>query len=96
MSGTLSITREDFERLLEEHRELILLAQQMEFQLYRLGEGATAERVGECQQVAGRLIGLLRANLFRHDQELLPALESLITGHDSTSRSDASNQALGE
>ena len=83
MSGTLNITRENFERLLDEHRQLIHLAQQLEFQLYRLGEGATAERVGECQQVAGRLIGLLRANLFRHDQEVLPVLESLITRHSA-------------
>jgi hypothetical protein len=82
MSGTLTITQENFERLLEEHRELIQLAQQLEFQLYRLGEGATAERVGECQQVAGSLIGLLRANLFRHDQNVLPVLESLITRQD--------------
>ena len=79
MSGTQTITRENFEQLLDEHRQLIHLAQQLEFQLYRLGEAATVERVEECQQVAGSLIGLLRANLFRHDQDVFPILESLVT-----------------
>ena len=78
MRVTSSIRRQDFELLLDEHRELIRLTNELEFQLYRLGEAATPEQVNECQQTAGNLVGLLRANLFRHDQEVLPVLESLI------------------
>ncbi|HMF11006.1 MAG TPA: hypothetical protein VKE94_01835 [Gemmataceae bacterium] len=77
---TSSIRRQDFELLLDEHRELIRLTNELEFQLYRLGEAATPEHVSECQQTAGNLVGLLRTNLFRHDQEVLPVLESLIDG----------------
>jgi hypothetical protein len=78
MSATPSIHRQEFEQLVDEHRQLIRLANELEFQLYRLGEAATPDHVSACQQVAGNLIGLLRTSLFRHDQEVLPLLESLI------------------
>ena len=77
MSATSTIRRESFEQLLDEHRQLIRLANELEYQLYRLGEAATPEHVGECQQAAGSLIGLLRTHLFRQDQEVMPVLESL-------------------
>ena len=76
MSATSTIRREDFELLIDEHRQLIRLANELECQLYRLGEATTADHVSECQQAAGRLLGLLRTHLFRHDQQVLPLVES--------------------
>jgi hemerythrin-like domain-containing protein len=85
MSATPGIRRHRFEQLVDEHRQLVQATNQLEYQLYRLGElggNATAEQVSECQQVAGNLIGLLRAHLFQQDQEVLPMLESLIVDDD--------------
>ena len=82
MSVTSSIRRQDFELLLDEHRQLIRLTNELELQLYRLGEAATPEHVSQCQQTAGSLIGMLRTNLFRQDQEILPILESLVDESD--------------
>lgn len=72
-----TIFRTDFEELLAQHQELIHLANELEFQLYRLGEPAEPGPVSDCQQAAGALIGLLRTVLFRHDQQVLPVLEAL-------------------
>lgn len=72
------LSRSDFEQLLAEHRQLIHLANELEFHLYRVGAEPTPGRVAECQQAGGALIGQLRATLFRHDQQVLPALESLL------------------
>jgi hemerythrin-like domain-containing protein len=78
MNAIPQIGRQDFEQLVDEHRQLVDLANQLEFQLYRLGESATRDHVSECQQIAGNLIGLLRNHLFRQDQEVLPVVEAAI------------------
>lgn len=69
------IRREDFERLLADHQELIRLANDAEYHLYQLGEVAAGQRVAECQHAVGALVGLLRNVLFRHDQQVLPLLD---------------------
>jgi hypothetical protein len=73
------LSRSDFEQLLAEHRQLIQMANELEYQLYQAGTEQTPERVVECQQAAGALIGQLRNVLFRHDQQVLPILESLLS-----------------
>lgn len=77
MSDTLTFARADFEGLVADHQELIRLANELEYQLYRLGDGAASEHVLECQQSGGALLGLLRAVLFRHDQQVLPLCDAL-------------------
>ena len=67
----------DFDELLAQHQELIRLANDLEYQIYRLGEQVESGPVSDCQQAAGTLIGLLRTVLFRHDQQVLPLLETL-------------------
>jgi hypothetical protein len=74
----LPLSREDFERLLADQQQLIELTNQLEYQMYRLGELPPDERVRECQQAGGMLIGLLRGVLFRHDQQIFPLLDSLL------------------
>jgi hypothetical protein len=69
--------RAEFEQLLVAHQRLIELANDLEFRLYHLGELPGNERVTECQQAAGALIGRLREVLFRHDQQVLPLLDDL-------------------
>ncbi len=76
MSSPPPLRRPDFERILADHQELVRLANELEYQLYRLGEAPASERVTECQRAGGALIGLLREVLFRHDQLVLPALEA--------------------
>jgi hypothetical protein len=71
------LRRADFDQLLAAHQRLIELANDLEYQLYRLGEVPGNERVTECQQAGGALIGLLRDVLFRHDQQVLPLLDAL-------------------
>jgi hypothetical protein len=78
MNQISGMGREDFEALVEEHRRLIRMANELEYQLHRLGQAPTAQQVTECQRVAGGLIGLLRSTLYRHDQQVLPALEALV------------------
>ena len=75
MNRTLRLSRADFEALLGDHQRLIALANDLEYQLYRLGELPAGERVTECQQAGGALVGLLRNVLFRHDQQILPLVE---------------------
>lgn len=77
MTAAVPLTPEDFAQLLAEHRQLIHLANELEFSLYRIGDQANTENVQQLQQTAGALIGLLRHVLFRHDQQVLPALEAL-------------------
>jgi hypothetical protein len=77
MSAVPTFLRADWERLVAEHREAIRLVNQLEFQVYSLGEVPPHPRVAEIQQAAGALIGLLRGLLFRHDQQVLPVLEAL-------------------
>lgn len=72
-----ALTPEDFAQLLAEHQQLIDLTNELEFSLYRIGDEANVENVQQLQQTAGALIGLLRHVLFRHDQQVLPALEAL-------------------
>jgi hypothetical protein len=88
MSPTICVRRQDFGQLVDEHRQLIHLTNELELQLYRLGDGAAPEQINECRQIAGNLIALLRTNLFRHDQEVLPVLESLIGGRVTGLRND--------
>lgn len=77
MSQEPALTRAAFEQIVAEHHELIRLANELEFQLYRLGEQTPppADRIAECQQAAGGLISRLRHALFRQDQQVLPLLE---------------------
>ena len=77
MNQTQAISRSDFEGLLAQHQELIRLVNELEYQLYRLGEPTESGPISDCQQAAGVLIGLLRNVLFRHDQQVLPVLEAL-------------------
>ncbi len=70
------ISRNEFDALVEEHQQLIDLANDLELHLYRLGE-TPDERVALCQQAAGALIGALRNTLFHHDQTVLPLLEEM-------------------
>jgi hypothetical protein len=78
MSAQASLSRADFELLVAEHRQLILLANELEYQLYRLGAAPTLETAAGCQHAAGELIGVLRQALFRHDQQVLPVLEEMV------------------
>ena len=71
------ISRDEFEALLSEHQQLIELANDLELHLYRLGEEPPDERVAQCQQAAGALIGALRNMLFHQDQTVLPLLDQL-------------------
>jgi hypothetical protein len=73
-----SLSRAEFERLLDMHRRLVQSANALEYALYRLGEPPPGDPINECQQTAGALIGLLRQVLFHHDQEVLPVLASLV------------------
>jgi hypothetical protein len=82
MNQTPTMPRNDFDELLTQHQELIRLANDLEYQIYRLGEQTELGPVSDCQQAAGALIGLLRTVLFRHDQQVLPVLEAL-TGNPS-------------
>jgi hypothetical protein len=75
MSLLPSFTRADFDSLIVEHEEVIRLANELEYQLYRLGAAHNSEVVTECQQAGGALIGHLRGLLFRHDQQILPIVE---------------------
>jgi hypothetical protein len=70
-------SRADFEQLLGAHQQLIDLANDLEYQLYRLGEQPVGSPAAACQQVAGALLGRLRDVLFRHDQQVLPLLGTL-------------------
>jgi hypothetical protein len=77
MSSPPRLDRADFDRLVAEHQEVVRLANELELQLYRLGELADGAHVAPCQQAGGELIGLLRSLLFRHDQQVLPLLDAL-------------------
>jgi hypothetical protein len=70
------LSRPEFEQLLAEHGRLIRLTNDLEYHLYQVGAEPTPERIAECQQAAGALIGQLRSALFRHDQRVLPILEA--------------------
>jgi hypothetical protein len=72
-----SFSRTAFEQLLGAHQQLIDLANDLEHQLYRLGEQPGDSPAAACQQAAGALLGRLRDVLFRHDQQVLPLLDAL-------------------
>jgi hypothetical protein len=72
------LLRADFDQLVAEHHQLIRLTNELEFQLYQMGEAPGPEQVAEGRRAAGTLIGQLRNFLFRHDQQVLPLLESRI------------------
>jgi hypothetical protein len=76
MNPPATLRREEFDQLVAEHQRLIHLANDLECQLYRLS--SSAEQITACQQAGGALIGLLRHVLFRHDQQVLPVLETLV------------------
>jgi hypothetical protein len=88
-------SRTDFEQLLAEHAQTIRLANDLEYHLYRIGAEPAPEHVTACQQAGGALIRHLRTLLFRHDQQVLPLLDSLIpfdsSGHPPISASTAPN-----
>jgi hypothetical protein len=75
--ATPSFSRTDFEQLLGAHQQLIDLANDLEYHLYRLGEQPDDSPAAACQQAAGGLLGRLRDVLFRHDQQVFPLLDSL-------------------
>jgi hemerythrin-like domain-containing protein len=77
MIPSVQLTREDLDVLLSEHRRLIQLTNELEYCLYRVGS-PDEPAVRDCQEAAGTLIGCLRDHLFRHDQQVLPALEALV------------------
>jgi hypothetical protein len=74
----MQFSRDKLDHLLAEHRRVVHLMNDLEYHLYQIGEPAEPA-VRECQQAAGALIGCLRDLLFRHDQEVFPALESVLT-----------------
>jgi hypothetical protein len=71
------MSRAEFDELVGGHEQLVGAMNELEFQLYQLGQ-ANGGHVADCRQAAGRLIGLLRDLLFRYDQRVLPLLEGLI------------------
>jgi hypothetical protein len=77
MTAPPTLSRADFAQLLAAHQRLIELANEVEYQLYRLGEVSADQRVADCQQATGSLLGLVRDVLFRHDQQVLPLLDRL-------------------
>jgi hypothetical protein len=77
MSALPRLDRADFDQLVADHQEVVRLTNELELQLYRLGELADGERVATCQRAGGELIALLRNLLFRHDQQVLPLLDTL-------------------
>jgi len=72
-----SFSRAAFGQLLGAHQQLIDLANDLEYQLHRLGEQQVGSPAAACQQAAGALLGRLRDVLFRHDQQVLPLLDAL-------------------
>jgi hypothetical protein len=78
MNTSPPISRVDFETLLGQHRQLIELANDLEYQVYRLGELPADERIADCQRAAGSVIGLLREFLFRQDQQIMPLIQSTL------------------
>jgi len=77
MKPVPSLTREAFDELIREHHALVHLANELELQLYQLGDhnSPPAEHITACQQAAGELISQLRAMLFRFDQQVYPLLD---------------------
>lgn len=78
MTNPLTLSRADFEQLLTEHRRLVELANELELQVYQLGEEPAESPITGCQQAAGALIDSLRQFLFRQDQQIFPILENAI------------------
>jgi len=79
MKPVPSLTREAFDELIREHHALVHLANELELQLYHIGDQhpPSAERIAACQQAAGDLISRLRQTLFRFDQQVYPLLDPL-------------------
>jgi hypothetical protein len=78
MNDLPAFDRSDFDQLVAAHLRLVDLTTELEYQLYRLGDTPVSEQDAACRQAAGALIGELRKALFRHDQQVLPVLESLL------------------
>jgi hypothetical protein len=64
-----------FERLVDDQASLVRAVNDLEMALYDLGEEVADPQVARCRDVAGALIGRLRASLFDWDQQCLPRLE---------------------
>ena len=84
-------TRAEFESLVSGEQEVVRLVNRLEYALYLLGERADPDRVTECQQAAGALIGTLRPFLFQLDQRIFPLLDEMTAGEGSR---DAANPAV--
>ena len=71
------LNRAAFDEVLREHADLIRLANELEFNLYELGDQGPPDRekTTTCQQSAGELIRRLRAMLFRLDQQVYPIMD---------------------
>jgi hypothetical protein len=85
MNPVPPLEQAQLEELLADHHEVIRLANELEYCLYRLGEIQGEERVTACQQAGGTLIGRLRTLLFRHDQTVFPLLHEAAEARDSNS-----------
>jgi len=96
MNAMPPLTWPEFAQLLAEHEEVIRLANELEYQLYRLGADQDNKHVTDCQQAGGVLIGHLRNLLFRHDQQVLPMLEAslaVVPGQDDRTERVGEKQA---
>jgi hypothetical protein len=82
MRPAVSLSRQELDDLLSQHRQVIRLMNDLEYCLYRIGE-SDHPAAHECRQAAGALIGCLRDLLFRQDQQVFPLLEVVA---DSASR----------
>jgi hypothetical protein len=90
----MPLQRAEFEGLVADQSRLIALANELEYCLYAVGDRPDDEPVTACRQAAGALLGALRAILFRHDQTVLPLLESLM--EDRPLRPDRSHPEGGD
>jgi len=68
------LTRDEFDRLVDDQSGLTRLLNELEYRLYLLGE-PTDDRVSGCRDAAGALITRLRDTLFHWDQSILPRLD---------------------
>lgn len=74
MSTPAPLSPEERDALLADYHHLVGLVNDLEYQVYLLGDLPGHEQLIPCQQAAGALIGRLRPFLFRLDQQVFPHL----------------------
>lgn len=74
MTTPTPLSPADRDALLADYHALVSLMNELELQVYLLGDLPGAERLLPVQQAAGSLIGRMRPFLFRLDQQVLPHL----------------------